>query len=101
MPTLRDVLRHVIYRRLSTVRVEDVTAEDFLELPRPDADGAAPRSETDTEIELDDGALAVVVGVEGEGFEPNPAPAPDATRLEESVDVQAAYAAVTADPAPA
>lgn len=31
MPTLQDMLRHVIYKRLSTVRVENVTAEDIAE----------------------------------------------------------------------
>ena len=29
MPTLRDMLRHVIYKRLATVRVEDVTEKDI------------------------------------------------------------------------
>ena len=31
MPTLRDMLRHVIYKRLSTVRVEELTPEDVAE----------------------------------------------------------------------
>lgn len=89
MPTLRDMLRHVIYRRLATVRVEEVTALDVAE------DDEEVRHELRTaggETDLaEDAALtqAEVTGAPAEEAAPGLDPL-----AEDGVDVQAAFAAV-------
>lgn len=102
IPTLRDMLRYVIYRRLSTIRVEEVTQ---LDLEEDEDEGGAPEPEWVQEGEGETAAPAVpalaapvasdpvlAVGVEPESEEP-----------EEAIDVQAAFvgeaAVATAAPA--
>lgn len=93
MPTLRDVLRHVIYRRLATVRVEDVTAEDII--------SREITAEPPAALTLDDDAAdadnTTEVAIEALGLNAQAlplAPAIPIVPAEVAVDVQAAFAAV-------
>ena len=105
MPTLRDMLRRVIYSRLSTVRVEDVTQLDFVEEEVVPDEGAGP-----DEDDAEDVIAVMVAGEAGQAAEPAQAPElqgepvepgaaqpePRQAAAEEAVDVRAAYVAPVA-----
>lgn len=102
IPTLRDMLRHVIYRRLSTVRVLEVDQNDFL----PDDDVVIPDPLSDegaNELVGDavNGAVPDVVVAEqvsSDAIESPPVTVPVGDTAEEAVDLDLAFRA-SADPA--
>jgi hypothetical protein len=82
VPTLRDLLRHVIYKRLSTVRIKEVDVQDLEEaglLQDTEAESAS--------LDAEDEVVAIAAPVAS--TEPETLDAADAARRDE-VDVQEA-----------
>lgn len=108
MPTLRDMLRHVIYKRLAVVRVEDVSA---LDVAQDDAEAARQlrRENGDADAQAESATATDGLAAGGAGGVPaaqglpaldadaDAAPAVPAQALpvvEDGVDVQFAFAAL-------
>lgn len=86
MPTLRDMLRHVIYKRLSTVRVEDVTQEDIEQDDAFDRANAGVSGST-TDADGPVAALTAPIALDEEAA----SNAGDETEAETAIDVAQAF----------
>jgi hypothetical protein len=96
IPTLQDLLRHVIYKRLATVRVEEVSQADVIADDAYEARTGTSAASDATQLEqAEDGVYETLDAVPAEVATQAMA-IEDANQVEDGVDVASAFGAVAA-----